>query len=149
MKLLISVFCALFIALSSSSVHAGNWWTIRLEQVQVEAEIVFTPEEQQMGLGNRFSLPDGQGMLFLYNDPGIRIFWMKRMVFPIDIIWLRKGKIVFIHENIPPPEPGLADEQLQRYGYGVLADMVLELPAGFVKRNRISIKSSLKIEKRN
>ena len=144
----IGFFLFLLLCVSTVAV-AGEWWKIRIDTIPLEAEVVKTPQEQQMGLGNRFSLPSGQGMLFLYDHPGVRIFWMKRMNFPIDIIWIRKGRIVFIQENIPPPEPDTPDTQLERYGQGVLADMVLEVPAGFVRNHGISFNSNLFIANRN
>ncbi len=149
MKTLLFVIFVICLLPDFQTVSARDIWVVSIDGQHIEAEIAQTPEQQQLGLGNRFSLPVGQGMLFLYDDPGVRIFWMKRMSFSIDIIWLRNNKIVHIRENVPPPRHGTPDDQLKRYGYGVLADMVLELPAGYVKRNRVSPQSLFTIEKRD
>ena len=97
-----------------------------------QAEIVTTVEEQRKGLGGRTDLSMQQGMLFPYDTVEEKIFWMKGMRIPIDIIWIRRGKIVHIQKNVPPP-PSLMvpDRQLARYGTGIFADAVLEVAAGF------------------
>jgi uncharacterized membrane protein (UPF0127 family) len=126
-----------------------TWWKIKVKDIPIAAEIVHTDAEQQLGLGNRFSLPQGQGMLFYYERPGSRIFWMKNMNFSIDIIWFLGNKAVKIEENIPFPEHGTPDDYLKRYGHGVLSDMVLELPAGNVKKHKFSFGDSLTILSKN
>ncbi len=145
--LLISL--VVLLCLVSPSIFARTWWKIQVKNIPIEAEIVETNSEQQMGLGNRFSLPEGQGMLFIYKRPRTRIFWMKRMNFPIDIIWFRDNNVVKIEERIPFPKKGTADDDLARYGYGVSADMVLELTAGFVKKNHLALGDRLQILKRD
>ncbi|MCP4757746.1 MAG: DUF192 domain-containing protein, partial [Proteobacteria bacterium] len=108
------------------------------ERIDVQVEIVSSDEEQILGLGNRFSLPEGTGMLFVYDGVGERIFWMKRMNFPIDIVWISRGRIVHIENRVAPPSPKTKDRFLRRYGHGISADMVLELPAGFADKNSLS-----------
>jgi uncharacterized membrane protein (UPF0127 family) len=40
----------------------------------------------------RQSLPQDQGMLFVFDDQKIRAFWMKNMQFSLDIIWMNADK---------------------------------------------------------
>ena len=49
------------------------------------ADTVYT---QAKGLSNRQSLGYNEGMLFIFKDVDIHGFWMKDMLFPIDIIWM-------------------------------------------------------------
>lgn len=77
--------------------------------------IADTPDKQQLGLGQRDKLDERQGMVFPYDQPGQRCFWMKGMRFSIDMIWLDASKeIVAIKpdvspstypENFCPPQP--------------------------------------------
>lgn len=120
-------------------------WQARINGNVIQVEVVASPEEQQLGLGNRFSLPEGQGMLFTYDAPGNRIFWMKRMHFPIDIIWLLNHRIVHIENSVQPPEPDTQDHDLQRYGRGILADLVLEVPAGYTRKHNIKVGQRIEI----
>ena len=104
--------------------------------VSFQARVAITSQEQRVGLG---FLPTGTkvALLFWYNDARERIFWMKNMNFPIDIIWIHKNKVVLIEKNIPPPSLLVEDKKLPRYGYGVLADKILEIPAGEAERKGI------------
>ncbi|MCP4757596.1 MAG: DUF192 domain-containing protein, partial [Proteobacteria bacterium] len=53
--------------------EASEWKRIRIrERIDVQVEIVSSDEEQILGLGNRFSLPEGTGMLFVYDGVGER-----------------------------------------------------------------------------
>lgn len=95
--------------------------------------------DQRRGLGGRASLKEGTGMLFLYNEPAQRIFWMKGMLISIDIIWIQKGIIQQIIPDIPPPSPMIRDNQLPLFGHGIQADMVLEVPSGYSQKAGIRI----------
>ncbi len=122
----------------SCSMFAAQWKRLMIgEKLVVRVEIVTTSREQTLGLGERVQLPEGNGMLFVYDTPGERIFWMKRMRIPIDILWIRQGQIVFIEHRVAPPSPITNDRFLKRYGSGILADMVLELPSGYSDRHSI------------
>ena len=144
-----TAFLVCLLLLAVQPVAAKTWWKIKVRDIPIEAEVVITNEEQRMGLGNRFSLPEGQGMLFVYDRPGSRVFWMKRMNFSIDIIWFLGNKAVKFEENIPFPEHGTPDDYLERYGHGVTSDMVLELPAGYIKKHRLSLGDTLTILKKD
>lgn len=104
---------------------------IRIGQSVIVAEVAESPSDQRRGLGFRDQLEAKRGMLFVYNKPGVRSFWMKGMRFAIDIIWLRQGKIVLIEKNVQPPTIFTKDSHLKTYGRAVLSDMVLEMSAGF------------------
>ena len=65
------------------------------------AEIADTPAIRELGLGLRDALCTDCAMLFLFDQPGRYAFWMKGMKFPLDLAWIRDGKIVFIEKNIP------------------------------------------------
>ena len=67
-------------------------------------------------------------MLFPFEKPGYYSFWMKNMKFPIDIIFIKSGKIVTIHKDVMPPK-NLTDA-LPIYNPKEPADTVLEINAG-------------------
>ena len=54
----------------------------------VKVEIANTTELQEKGLGGRKALAKDSGMLFVFAEPGEYGFWMKDMLFPLDIIWV-------------------------------------------------------------
>lgn len=92
---------------------------------QIGVEIVDTPETLQLGLGERDSLAEGHGMLFLFPTLEEHRFWMKGMRFAIDIIWLDGEEIVHISKNADPEVLPLTI-----YAPKVLSDTVLEVNAG-------------------
>ncbi|MFH2131391.1 MAG: DUF192 domain-containing protein [bacterium] len=138
------LFC-LYLLISENA-PAAEWQRMRInDRLVIRVEIVTTPREQSLGMGGRDRFPEGTGMLFVYNSPGERIFWMKRMRIPIDIVWIRYGKIVFIQPRVPPPPPMLNERFLKRYGNGIGADMVLELPAGYTQKQAITPGQSIRM----
>ena len=68
-----------------------------------QVEIAESGGEKRRGLSFRESLPEGSGMLFVYDKEDYYSFWMKDMNFPIDIIWINKEKeVVHIERNLQP-----------------------------------------------
>ena len=54
-------------------------------------------------MSNREKLPANAGMLFVFDQPDYHSFWMKDMLFAIDIIWIDENKkIVDITHNAEP-----------------------------------------------
>lgn len=96
----------------------------------IRVDLADTEAKQELGLGNRTHLAPDRGMLFPYAEEGHPAFWMKRMHFPIDMIWLDNDTVVHIAANVPPPAPGTPDRELPVYRPKALANFVLELAAG-------------------
>jgi uncharacterized protein len=70
--------------------------------VQVQAEIVDTPETIQRGLMFRKSLGPNEGMLFVFEQAGFYPFWMKNTLIPLDILFIRAdGTVVRISNAVP------------------------------------------------
>jgi len=109
-------------------------------RVTINVEVARSPQAQTKGLGGRPSLKKGTGMAFPYNGPGLRGIWMKGMLIPIDILWIGEGRIVAIEANVPPPS---ANRELAVFRH--VADLVLEVPAGYVKEVGIRIGQSVKV----
>lgn len=92
-------------------------------------EVADTVAKRELGLGERDSLAADAGMYFPFDSAQRWVFWMKGMRFPIDIIWIRDGKIVEIEHSVPPP----TTFPLDTYGPAEPADAVLEINAGQAK----------------
>lgn len=72
---------------------------------KINAMVANTKESREEGLSGRSDLSDGKGMLFDFGFPGKFGFWMRDMLFPIDIIWINSnGIIVDIVENALPED---------------------------------------------
>ncbi len=100
---------------------------------RIYAEVASAPEEREHGLSYRDSLGEHEGMLFQFAAPGKYGFWMKGMLFPLDFIYARDGRIVEIKENVSPsaiPVPFFPAQS---------ADAVIEVNAGWISRNGIKV----------
>ncbi len=100
-------------------------------------EIADTRVLQTKGLAGKVYLPDDYGMLFIWPQARKRIFWMKDMLVPIDIIWIRGNKIIGIENNIQP-EQGVSDDQLKKYISPDLVDKVIEVRANLTKEKKFN-----------
>ncbi len=108
--------------------------------------VAVTPQSQIKGLGGRRSLGPDEGMLFVYDQPGDRAFWMRGMVISIDILWLHNYRVVHIEHNVPPPKPDTPDRELPIYRSPEPGNFVLEIAAGRAAELGITPGSRLVIE---
>jgi len=93
----------------------------------VVAEIADTPELQQRGYMFRTEVRAGEGMLFLFPEPDIHLFWMKNTLVPLDIIWMDDARtIVHIAADTPPCK----SDPCPSYGPMRKASTVLEVRGG-------------------
>jgi uncharacterized protein len=94
-------------------------------------EIADDNSERGIGLMNRKSMPDGQGMLFDFQTTRLVQMWMKNTFVPLDILFIgENGRVESIAENTVPQSLdiiGSRDEVL----------FALELAAGTAKRDGI------------
>ena len=124
----------------------GVWFLIQPEDsleinnMVFAVEVVDTDEQIKKGLSGRSELAENQGMLFIFNQSGFYPFWMKEMLFPIDIIWLNNNKeVVFIKKDAQP----CLEENCQIIEPDKKARYVLEVKAGIADKINIKIGDKL------
>jgi uncharacterized protein len=66
---------------------AGHAWVI-FGADTVVAEVAATADERAEGLMYRDEVPDGTGMLFVFQDSQPRAFWMANTYVPLDIAYM-------------------------------------------------------------
>lgn len=103
---------------------------VTIGETQLSVAVAATAAEKTQGLSGCAALPANAGMLFPYDSPKQAAFWMKDMLIPIDIIWIREGKVVGITSHVPPPPSGAPDEELPQYRSPGAIDAVLEIKSG-------------------
>lgn len=104
--------------------------------VTLDTEVAKSDAKRNIGLGGRSGLSGSQGMLFVFNGYGKYAIWNKDMLFPIDVLWIKDGKIIDIYENMAATS---ADSQNIIVAPKQDANFVLEANAGFVKERGIKI----------
>lgn len=57
-------------------------------------EAVSEPQDMAYGLMNRTSMEPDHGMLFLFGEEGLRSFWMKNTLIPLDIIFIGTDGVI-------------------------------------------------------
>jgi len=105
-------------------------------------ETAMTPAEWERGLSGHAPLAQDVGMLFIFDKPDNYGFWMQKMNFPLDIIWISPDfHIVHIEKNLSP------ETYPTVYYPNALAKYVLEISAGETDKNNIKIGDFVKISK--
>jgi uncharacterized membrane protein (UPF0127 family) len=106
-------------------------------------ELALTPEEQEQGLMYRESLPEREGMLFVFPDEALHSFWMKNTMIPLDMIWMdRSGRVLYVSADTPPCKA----DPCPTYGPRTPARMVLEIAGGMAAHEKVTVGSTLKLE---
>jgi uncharacterized membrane protein (UPF0127 family) len=110
---------------------------IDIKNTKYTLEVANTPSQQTKGLSNRTSLCSTCGMIFVFRNDGIRPFWMKDTLIPLDMIWLNhQDQVVFI--QTAEPQLNIPMTQLKIYQNSDPAQYVIELNAG--DANKLNLK---------
>lgn len=117
---------------------------IEVGGIEVAVELADTSQKRSVGLSGREALEPSRGMFFVFDQPGYHGIWMKGMGFPLDIIWIKNGRVVDLVERAAI-ESAKNLGQPQVFVPDVSAEYVLEVKAGFVSINNIVIGSSVRI----
>ena len=113
---------------------------ISIRNVSVVVTVVDTPETRLQGLSGVASLPEKEGMLFVFDKEGDYSFWMKDTLIPLDIIWINDDfKVVHIEQNVRPESYPLI------YSSPYPARFVLEVNAFFVPTFDIVVGDTVQI----
>ena len=97
----------------------------------VKTEIAEKAEDRNHGVMERKNIPDGTGMLFIFERDQILSFWMHNTPHPLSIAYIdSKGKIRNIYDMNPYSQDSILSTVSVRYA--------LEVPQGWYKKNGIT-----------
>ena len=68
----------------------------------ITAELARTPEQREIGLMFRVSMPANHGMLFIYDQPGQQCFWMKNTLLPLDVAFIADNGTIINIDRMKP-----------------------------------------------
>lgn len=117
-------------------------------QKELLVEVVRDPDSITAGLSKRLDLKslDNQNldaMLFVFKDKSKQNFWMKDMLFALDICWLDDLSFLSCERNVEAPEPL---SSLEIYSSTKPANFVLETKPGFLSDSDLNSQLFLKQE---
>ncbi|WP_440990587.1 DUF192 domain-containing protein [Haloarchaeobius baliensis] len=106
------------------------------EKAVIEVEVADTRQERFTGLSDHESLEDGHGMWFVYDGESQHTYVMRRMDFPLDIIFVgADGRINSIHHR-RAPGPNEDGNEITATGTG---QYVLEVPRGYANETGLEV----------
>jgi uncharacterized membrane protein (UPF0127 family) len=103
---------------------------------KIDTQIAQTPKQREIGLMFRKTMPQAEGMIFVFEQPATQCFWMRNTLLPLTAAFVADdGRIVNLVDMQPMTENSHCSEEPVRY--------VLEMNQGwFAKKN---IKKGAKI----
>lgn len=105
----------------------------------ISAELARTPQEREIGLMHRTSMGASEGMLFIFERPGVQCFWMKNTLIPLSAAFLADdGTVVNIVDMKPKTLDSHCSTQPVRY--------VLEMNQGWFSKRGVKAGSKLEGE---
>jgi len=107
--------------------------------VEITVELARTDEEKAQGLMHRKKLPDGEGMIFIYDRDQQMSFWMKNTLIPLSIAFIASdGRIIEIRDMQPLDLSSVRSSRSVRYA--------LETPQGWFDRAGVQAGDVLNIQ---
>ncbi len=147
MKKLIAVFLVftVFITVSCANNNEGlekQMLTITKTDgttITLDAEIARTEEEKNFGYMERENIPEGTGMLFVFERDQIMNFWMKNTPTALTIAYIdSRGTIREMYDMTPFSLAGVTGTVSCRYA--------LEVPKGWFMKNGIEVGSKINVQ---
>ena len=139
LKILFFILVTFFINVSQISYSQENFPTGELtiktkeNSYDFDIELALDDSHRQYGLMFRTSLPEMNGMLFIYDEKKRISMWMKNTFIPLDILFIDDdGKIIRIAKSQQP-------RSLSLIRSGGQAKAVLELNAELTNKLKIEV----------
>lgn len=102
----------------------------------IDTQLAQSPQQRQIGLMFRKSMPQGEGMLFVFEEANQQCFWMKNTLIPLSAAFVADdGTIVNLADMKPQTTDSHCSEQPVRY--------VLEMNVGWFAKKGIKAGSKL------
>ena len=111
--------------------NSDTWFPISIAETALELQLALTEAERRKGLMYRDKLDADQGMLFLFEQPGKRSFWMRNTRIPLDLAYFdAEGTLLEIHSLYPYDENSV-------YSYSEDVLIAVEVNQGWFARKNI------------
>jgi uncharacterized membrane protein (UPF0127 family) len=105
---------------------------LKIDKNIIKAEVASTAPSQQLGLMYRKSMPEQNGMLFVFEQKAGHCFWMKNTLLPLSIAFIDDdGKILNIEEMKPQSEENHCPLKPVRYA--------LEMNSSWFEKRKLGV----------
>lgn len=112
----------------------------------ITVELAKTAAQHEQGLMYRRSLPQDQGMLFIFEDEDIRYFWMKNTYIDLSIGYFNRRRILVDVQEMKAMS--VIDTRPPTYPSAKPAMYALEMTKGWFKKNKVKIGDSFQFSSR-
>ncbi|GIX41240.1 MAG: hypothetical protein KatS3mg129_0973 [Leptospiraceae bacterium] len=131
----------LFIIILLNQCNFGNEkYEIFIDSHKIKVELAVTQKQRQKGLMYRETLPENEGLLFVFPEERIQSFWMKNTPIPLDVAFFDSdGYLLEIQSMEPYSEKIHQSSEPAKYA--------LEMNKGWFKKNNIKRYAKLKLSK--
>ena len=120
--------------------------TILIDDIALEVQIADTEPRRVRGLMFQDPLPSDQGMIFVFDSPGMYSLWMLNTQFSLDMMWFdQNGDLVHFEKDVPPCKAVLEIATCQSIIPDAESLYVVEVTSGFIDRHQINSDSKLTI----
>ncbi len=94
--------------------NSQTYFPISIDGNELQLQLALNPFEQEKGLMHRDSLTEDHGMLFLYDQPEQRGFWMRNTRIPLDIGYFNsRGQLLEVYKLYPYDETTVPSKSRQ------------------------------------
>lgn len=108
---------------------------------EIVAEIARTPTQHQAGMMYRTNMGEMEGMVFIFDYPSQRSFWMKNTTVPLDAAYIDPQGII---QEIHPLHP-LNENAVYSKSYDI--QFVLEMNQGWFSNHNVKAGMEIRTEK--
>ena len=133
-----------FISLNSFAVEFPKQ-KMKLGKKTLVVEVATTEQQHAQGLMHRKEVPDGTGMLFIFDSEQPMEFWMKNTFVPLTIGFFDKKKKLVETIDMEPVKSEM-EQNPPRYKGTKKAMYALEVRQGWFKKNKIDLKTKFKLK---
>ncbi|MGK0176718.1 MAG: uncharacterized membrane protein (UPF0127 family) [Zhongshania aliphaticivorans] len=121
-------------------VASDIYFSIPIDGNTPKLQLALTESERNRGLMYRGTLVENHGMLFLFEKPGRRSFWMRNTQIPLDLAYFdAQGELLEIHSLFPYDENTV-------YSYSEEVLIAVEMNQGWFLRKNIQPGAQLDME---
>lgn len=88
------VIFALLVIAGMSGCADGDLYRLSIGSTELDIEVADTEETRAQGLMFRESVPESQGMLFVFEESAVRAFYMRNTSVPLSIAYIDERLVI-------------------------------------------------------